>query len=40
MQQQSADVQVDSVSQILRTGYKSGDRVLRAAQVVVAVPAE
>ena len=40
MQQQSADVQVDSVSQILRTGYKAGDRVLRAAQVIVAVPAE
>jgi molecular chaperone GrpE len=40
MQQPSADVQVDSVSQILRTGYKSGERVLRAAQVIVAVPAE
>lgn len=40
MQQQSADVQVDSVSQILRAGYKAGERVLRAAQVIVAVPAE
>ncbi|MEV7646286.1 nucleotide exchange factor GrpE [Arthrobacter sp. NPDC089319] len=40
MQQPDAEVEVDSVSQILRLGYKSGDRVLRAAQVVVAVPAE
>ncbi|TJY69808.1 nucleotide exchange factor GrpE [Arthrobacter sp. CAU 1506] len=40
MQQPDANVEVDSVSQILRLGYKSGDRVLRAAQVVVAVPAE
>jgi molecular chaperone GrpE len=40
MQQPNAEVEVDSVSQILRLGYKSGDRVLRAAQVVVAVPAE
>ncbi|MGM0928408.1 MAG: nucleotide exchange factor GrpE [Actinomycetota bacterium] len=40
MQQPDAEVEVDSVSQILRLGYRSGDRVLRAAQVVVAVPAE
>ncbi|MHA7272644.1 nucleotide exchange factor GrpE [Arthrobacter sp. TMT4-20] len=38
IQQPSADVQFDSVSQILRAGYKKGDRVLRAAQVIVAVP--
>ncbi|AUZ88158.1 nucleotide exchange factor GrpE [Arthrobacter sp. TmT3-37] len=38
MQQPSADVQVDSVSQILRAGYRKGERVLRAAQVIVAVP--
>ncbi|MEC5198754.1 molecular chaperone GrpE [Arthrobacter sp. PL16] len=38
MQQPSADVQADSVSQILRAGYRKGERVLRAAQVIVAVP--
>lgn len=38
MQQPSAEVQVDSVSQILRAGYRRGERVLRAAQVIVAVP--
>ena len=38
IQQPSADVQFDSVSQILRVGYKKNDRVLRAAQVIVAVP--
>ncbi|MDQ0736112.1 nucleotide exchange factor GrpE [Arthrobacter agilis] len=38
MQQPSADVQADSVSQILRVGYRKGERVLRAAQVIVAVP--
>ena len=38
IQQPSADVQFDSVSQILRVGYKKGDRILRAAQVIVAVP--
>ena len=38
IQQPSADVQVVSVSQILRAGYRKGDRVLRAAQVIVAVP--
>lgn len=38
IQQPSPDVQFDSVSQILRAGYKKGDRVLRAAQVIVAVP--
>ncbi|MFC3300423.1 nucleotide exchange factor GrpE [Arthrobacter agilis] len=38
MQQPSADVQTDSVSQILRAGYRKGERVLRAAQVIVAVP--
>lgn len=38
IQQPSAEVQFDTVSQILRAGYKRGDRVLRAAQVIVAVP--
>ncbi len=39
IQQPGADVVSDTVSQVLRSGYKSGDRVLRAAQVIVAVPA-
>ena len=38
IQQPSADVQSDSVSQILRVGYRKDQRVLRAAQVIVAVP--
>lgn len=38
IQQPSADVQTDSVSQVLRSGYRKGERVLRAAQVIVAVP--
>ncbi|MGO4385030.1 nucleotide exchange factor GrpE [Specibacter sp. RAF43] len=38
IQQPAADVEVDTVSQVLRNGYKSGERILRAAQVVVAVP--
>ncbi|KNC18671.1 molecular chaperone GrpE [Arthrobacter sp. RIT-PI-e] len=38
MQQPSAEVQADSVNQILRAGYRKGERVLRAAQVIVAVP--
>lgn len=38
IQQPSADVEIDTVSQVLRNGYRSGDRVLRAAQVIVAVP--
>ncbi|MBO0897554.1 MULTISPECIES: nucleotide exchange factor GrpE [Arthrobacter] len=38
IQQQSPDVQFDTVTQILRAGYKSNDRVLRAAQVIVSVP--
>ncbi|MBD7995767.1 nucleotide exchange factor GrpE [Arthrobacter sp. Sa2CUA1] len=38
IQQQSPDVQSDTVTQILRTGYKANDRVLRAAQVIVSVP--
>ncbi|WP_449374371.1 nucleotide exchange factor GrpE [Arthrobacter psychrolactophilus] len=38
IQQPSADVEIDTVSQVLRNGYKSGERVLRAAQVIVAVP--
>ncbi|MDQ1621817.1 MAG: molecular chaperone GrpE [Actinomycetota bacterium] len=39
IQQPGPDVESDTVSQVLRSGYKSGDRVLRAAQVIVAVPA-
>jgi len=39
IQQPGADIEVDTVSQVLRSGYKSGERVLRAAQVIVAVPA-
>ncbi|WP_255768666.1 nucleotide exchange factor GrpE [Pseudarthrobacter sulfonivorans] len=39
IQQSGEDIEVDTVSQVLRSGYKSGDRVLRAAQVIVAVPA-
>jgi molecular chaperone GrpE len=37
--QQPGDVDIDTVSQVLRSGYRSGERVLRAAQVIVAVPA-
>jgi molecular chaperone GrpE len=39
IQQPGEDIEVDTVSQVLRAGYKSGERVLRAAQVIVAVPA-
>lgn len=39
IQQPGTDVEIDTVSQVLRSGYKTGDRVLRAAQVIVAVPA-
>jgi molecular chaperone GrpE len=39
IQQPGQDIEVDTVSQVLRSGYKSGERVLRAAQVIVAVPA-
>lgn len=38
IQQPGMDVEVDTVNQVLRSGYKSGGRVLRAAQVIVAVP--
>lgn len=38
IQQPSDEVEVDTVSQVLRNGYKSGERILRAAQVIVAVP--
>ncbi len=38
IQQPSADVEIDTVSQVLRNGYKSGERILRAAQVIVSVP--
>ncbi|MEE2568859.1 nucleotide exchange factor GrpE [Pseudarthrobacter sp. J64] len=39
IQQPGEDIEVDTVSQVLRSGYKTGERVLRAAQVIVAVPA-
>ncbi|WP_445155955.1 nucleotide exchange factor GrpE [Arthrobacter sp. Hor0625] len=39
IQQPGADVETDTVSQVLRSGYRSGERVLRAAQVIVSVPA-
>ncbi|MFF2316181.1 nucleotide exchange factor GrpE [Arthrobacter sp. NPDC058097] len=39
IQQPGDDIEVDTVSQVLRSGYKTGERVLRAAQVIVAVPA-
>ena len=38
IQQPSADVEIDTVSQVLRNGYKAGERILRAAQVIVSVP--
>ncbi len=38
IQQPGADIEVDTVSQVLRNGFKSGERILRAAQVIVAVP--
>ena len=39
IQQPGQDIEVDTVSQVLRSGYRSKERVLRAAQVIVAVPA-
>ncbi|MCA4135448.1 nucleotide exchange factor GrpE [Arthrobacter sp. M4] len=39
IQQPGEDIEVDTVSQVLRSGYRAKDRVLRAAQVIVAVPA-
>ncbi|MFK0073036.1 MULTISPECIES: nucleotide exchange factor GrpE [Arthrobacter] len=36
--QQPGEVEVDTVSQVLRAGYRTSSRVLRAAQVIVAVP--
>lgn len=38
LQQPSSDVEVETVSHVLRAGYRSGDRILRAAQVGVSVP--
>lgn len=35
MQQPSAEIPADHVSQVLRAGYKKGERILRAAQVIV-----
>ncbi len=39
IQQPGQDVEIDTVSQVLRAGYRTEARVLRAAQVIVAVPA-
>ncbi|OFI36836.1 nucleotide exchange factor GrpE [Arthrobacter sp. SW1] len=39
IQQAGQDIEVDTVSQVLRSGYRSKERVLRAAQVIVSVPA-
>ncbi|WP_120522477.1 nucleotide exchange factor GrpE [Arthrobacter celericrescens] len=39
IQQPGQDIEVDTVSQVLRSGYRSKERVLRAAQVIVSVPA-
>jgi len=39
IQQPGQDIDVDTVSQVLRSGYRSKERVLRAAQVIVSVPA-
>ncbi|MFJ3957027.1 nucleotide exchange factor GrpE [Arthrobacter sp. NPDC090010] len=36
--QQPGDVEADTVSQVLRAGYRTSSRVLRAAQVIVSVP--
>jgi molecular chaperone GrpE len=38
IQQQGEGIEVDTVQQILRAGYRTQGRVLRAAQVIVAVP--
>ncbi len=37
MQQPTSEVEPDSVSMVLRNGYKVKDRVVRTAQVAVAV---
>ncbi|MBG0740916.1 nucleotide exchange factor GrpE [Paeniglutamicibacter antarcticus] len=39
IQQPGEDIDIDTVSQVLRAGYRTENRVLRAAQVIVAVPA-
>ncbi|GAB4098333.1 nucleotide exchange factor GrpE [Sinomonas halotolerans] len=38
MQQPGEGIQVDTVQQVLRSGYRTQGRVLRAAQVIVATP--
>ena len=38
IQQQGEGIEVDTVQQVLRAGYRTASRVLRAAQVIVAVP--
>ena len=37
LQQPHAEVPADHVAQVLRTGFKKGDRILRAAQVIVSL---
>ncbi len=39
IQQPGEGLDIDTVSQVLRAGYRTENRVLRAAQVIVAVPA-
>ncbi|MFT4245917.1 MAG: nucleotide exchange factor GrpE [Micrococcaceae bacterium] len=38
IQQPSSEVEVETVAQVLRAGYKINDKVIRAAQVIVSVP--
>jgi molecular chaperone GrpE len=38
IQQQGEGIEVDTVQQVLRAGYRTQSRVIRAAQVIVAVP--
>ncbi|MDO5744748.1 MAG: nucleotide exchange factor GrpE [Micrococcaceae bacterium] len=37
LQQPHAEIPADHVAQVLRTGFKKGDRILRAAQVIVSL---
>lgn len=37
IQQPHAEIPADHVAQVLRTGFKKGDRILRAAQVIVSL---
>ena len=37
LQQPHAEIPADHVAQVLRTGFKKGERILRAAQVIVSL---